>query len=98
MFYALPIAFLLFQGAFFWLAPGLANTAAYVFMVAAPVLACIAALYRALGSTGPARTAWYATALAIGIWGAGAFGNLWHEVILGRLDEMYRSAMLAFNL
>ena len=94
----LPAAFLLLQFGLFWLLPGLAVKASYLFMVAAPALAGIVALRRGWIERGSARVGWLAIALSLAIWSLGAFGNFWHEVILGRLDEMYRDAILAFNL
>ena len=94
----LPAAFLLLQFGFYGLVPGLAVKASYLFMVAAPALAGVAAARRGGVERGSARVGWFAIALSLLIWSLGAFGNFWHEVILGRLDEMYRDAILAFNL
>jgi len=94
----LPAAFLVAQAALFALLPAISGPAAYLFMVAAPVLAGVAALRRGLIERGDARVGWLAIALALGIWSAGAFGNYWEEVIAGKLYEMHRSSMLAFNL
>jgi hypothetical protein len=95
----LPIGFLLLQCALFGLMPApMSAKAAYIFMVAAPLLASIAALRRGLREHASARIGWLAISLAFALWAVGAFGNLWQEMILGRLDEMYREAILAFNL
>ncbi|HZT55801.1 MAG TPA: hypothetical protein VFA35_06210, partial [Burkholderiaceae bacterium] len=94
----LPAAFLVAQGAVFALLPAISAPAAYLFMVAAPLLAGAAALRRGLVERGDARVGWLAVALAMGVWSAGAFCNYWQEVIAGHLYEMHRSAMLAFNL
>jgi diguanylate cyclase (GGDEF)-like protein len=94
----LPIAFLLLQCALFGLLPTkVAAQAAYIFMVAAPALAAIAALERGVRERASARLGWLAIAFAFSIWALGAFGNLWQEMVLGRLDEMYRESILAFN-
>jgi len=94
----LPIAFLLLQLTLLAFGPAVAEPTAYVVMVAAPLLAAVAAAWRARSSATMARFGWYAIALALTIWSAGAFGNLWMELILGHRNEMYRNAMLAFNL
>lgn len=95
---ALPVAFIALQLAFFALLPAHSAAAAYVVMVLAPLLAGAACLWRARQAPAPARTGWILLALAVAIWAAGAFANLWHELVLGRVNEVYRSAMLAFNL
>ena len=95
---ALPLSFLLLQLAVFVLLPRWGESAAYMAMVAAPLLAAVAALWRGRAEQPPARLGWFVTALALAVWALGALGNLWHEMILGRRDEMYRDAMLAFNL
>jgi diguanylate cyclase (GGDEF)-like protein len=95
---ALPALFLLLQLAIFVLLPRWSEPAAYIAMAAAPLLAAAAALRRAYAEQPPARLGWVVTALALAVWALGALGNLWHEMILGRRDEMYRDAMLAFNL
>ena len=94
----LPVVFLVVQGLVFWLLPALAVKASYVFMVAAPVLAGVATLWRGTKERSAARVGWFALALALATWALGAFGNLWQEMVLGRLDEMYRDSILAFNL
>ena len=95
---ALPIAFLLLQGAVLTLWPALAGKVAYMFMVMAPLLAAGAALWRARAETQPARRGWWLVAAALAVWALGAFLNLWHELVLGRANEMYPDSMLAFNL
>ncbi len=95
----LPLGFLVAQAALFGLLPAAIGVpAAYLFMVAAPLLAAAAVLRRGLIENGAARAGWFALALALAVWSAGAFGNYWEEVIAGRLYEMHRSSMLAFNL
>lgn len=44
------------------------------------------------------RIGWYAIAIGLCIWALGAFGNLWHEWWLGRVNQIYRASMLAFYL
>jgi hypothetical protein len=66
----LPISFLVLQFVILVFVPSVADPAAYIYMVIAPLLAAA----------------------------AGAFGNLWQELILNRRNEMYRDSMLAFNL
>ena len=95
---ALPIAFLLLQGAVLALWPALAGKVACVFMVMAPLLAAAAALWRVRAEAQPARRGWGLVAGSIGIWAVGALLNLWHELVLGRANEMYPDSMLAFNL
>jgi diguanylate cyclase (GGDEF)-like protein len=96
---SLPVVFLLVQCAAFWLLPyPLAVKASYIFMVVAPALAALAALRRGLREQASSRLGWFTTALAMGIWALGAFGNLWYEMILHRTDLMYRDSILAFNL
>ena len=95
---ALPVTFLLLQGAVLTLWPALAGKVAYVFMVMAPLLAAGAALWRARAETQPARRGWWLVAAALAVWALGAFLNLWHELVLGRANEMYPDSMLAFNL
>lgn len=94
----LPIAFLLVQGAIYAFLPSVSATAAFVAMVAAPLLAALALAWRARGESAPARGGWRAMALAMALWALGAFGNFWYEVIDGQQSAMYRDAMLAFNL
>ena len=95
----LPMAFLSVQlmvlGFF---GPSVTAPAAYILMVAAPLLTAAATLWRGHSHTSSIRHGWYALSLALTIWAVGAFGNLWHEMILHRLNEMYRDSMLAFNL
>jgi len=94
-----PIAFLAVQlivlGCF---GPSVTGPAAYVLMVAAPLLAAVATLWRGRSQTSSVRYGWYALSLALTIWALGAFGNLWQEMVLHRKNEMYRASMLAFNL
>jgi diguanylate cyclase (GGDEF)-like protein len=80
------------------LAPRLIGAAAYVFMVVAPLLAAAACAWRGQADAPPARMAWRILALALLTWSAGAFGNLWHELVLGHANLMYRESSLAFNL
>jgi diguanylate cyclase (GGDEF)-like protein len=94
----LPIGFLLLQITLLAFVPAVAEPTAYIVMVAAPLLAAVAALWRARSGATMARFGWYAIAAALIIWSAGAFGNLWMELVLHHRNEMYRNAMLAFNL
>ena len=95
---ALPIAFLLLQGAVLVLWPALAGKVVNVFMVAAPLLAAAAALWRGRAEAQPARRGWWLVAAALAVWAVGALLNLRHEMVLGRANEMYPDSMLAFNL
>lgn len=95
---ALPLAFLLLQGAVLLLLPGWAGPVSYFVMVGAPLLAAAACAWRARAEAAPARTGWAALALSLVIWAGGAFGNLWQELVVGRAYEMYPWSTLAFNL
>ena len=87
------------QYAIFVLAPPpVSHVAAYVLLVAAPLLAAGAIVWRGRIEQETARIAWYAVALSLTIWSLGSLGNLWQELILGHENEMYRASMLAFNL
>jgi len=95
----LPVAFLLLQVsvlAFF--GPSVTGPAAYILMIAAPLCTAVATLWRGRSHTSSVRYGWCALSLALTIWAAGAFGNLWQEMVLHRQNEMYRASMLAFNL
>jgi diguanylate cyclase (GGDEF)-like protein len=95
----LPIAFLLSQVivlSFF--GPSVTVPAAYILMAAAPLLTAAATFWRGRSLPTSVRYGWYALSLALTIWTAGAFGNLWQEMVLHHQDEMYRASMLAFNL
>jgi diguanylate cyclase (GGDEF)-like protein len=95
----LPVAFLLAQLiVLVFFGPSVTGPAAYVLMVAAPLFAAVATLWRGRSHSTSVRFRWYALALALTIWAAGAFGNLWQEMVLHRQNEMYRASMLAFNL
>jgi diguanylate cyclase (GGDEF)-like protein len=94
----LPICFLLLQFVILVLVPSVTGPAAYIFMVVAPLLAAAAAFWRGRSDSAAARFGWHAVALALTVWAAGAFGNLWQELILDRRNEMYRDSILAFNL
>ena len=94
----LPVACLLLLGGLLVFARPIAAPVGYLAMVAAPVLAGLAAAWRARRESSAARLGWSALALALAIWALGAFGNLWQEWVLGSVNEMYRSSMLAFNL
>jgi len=95
----LPTAFLLLQlVVLVFFGPAVTGPAAYVLMVAAPLCAAMATLWRGRSHTTSVRFGWYALSLALTIWAVGAFGNLWQEMILHRQNEMYRVSMLAFNL
>ncbi len=95
----LPIAFLTLQlivlGCF---GPAVTGPVAYILMVAAPLLAAVATLWRGRSHTTSVRYGWFALSWALTIWAVGAFGNLWQEMILHHQNEMYRESMLAFNL
>ena len=95
---ALPACFLLVQAGIFVFLPGLSAPAAYLAMTVGPFLAGVAAGLRARRESGSARIGWAALGLALVTWSAGSFGNLWQEWVLGNVNEMYRSSMLAFNL
>jgi diguanylate cyclase (GGDEF)-like protein len=96
----LPAAFLLLQLGVFMFAPRHIGIGyAYAVMSLAPLLAAGACAWRARAEPLlSGRVAWSALALAMFTWSLGAADNLWQELILGRANEMYRNAMLAFNL
>ena len=98
--WALPAAFLLLQLGVFAIAPGRIGIGyAYVVMWLAPLLTAGACAWRARSEPAlSGKVAWSALALAMFVWSLGAADNLWQELILGRANEMYRNAMLAFNL
>jgi diguanylate cyclase (GGDEF)-like protein len=96
--YAWPLAFLLLQCTLMLAWPTLRGPAAYAVMVAAPVLCALATLWRAGREAAPARGGWWVLSAALLVWAAGALGNLWHELIQGRSNEMYLEVMLAFHL
>jgi len=96
--FILPAVFLSAQYAVFWLLPSIASPVAYIVMVAAPLCAALAVVLRGREQKFEARAGWYALAAGLVVWSLGAFGNLWQEWVLGRTNEMYRGAMLAFNL
>lgn len=93
-----PLAFLVVQVAIFAFLPSISAFAAYVAMVVAPLLAAVAVAWRARRETSSARAGWWVLSLSLSIWSLGAFGNLWYELVEARQFEMYRDAMLAFNL
>jgi diguanylate cyclase (GGDEF)-like protein len=94
----LPVALLVLLGTVLVFARSIAGPVSYLAMVVAPLLAALAAGLRARRQPSASRLGWAAVALALVIWAGGAFGNLWQEWVLGRVNEMYRSSMLAFNL
>jgi diguanylate cyclase (GGDEF)-like protein len=96
--FLLPLAFVLVQAGIILFVPAASAGTAYIAMVAAPALAGVAALWRGWRERGPARMSWCTLSVAFFVWSLGAFGNLWHEWVEGRADEMYRDAMLLFNL
>jgi diguanylate cyclase (GGDEF)-like protein len=96
--FALAAGLLLLQLALLALPSSISRPAAYVVMVVAPLLAALVVAARGRCEHSAARMGWQALAASLAIWSLGAFGNLWHEWILGRANEMYRDAMLAFNL
>jgi diguanylate cyclase (GGDEF)-like protein len=94
-----PALGLLLQFGIFFLAPPAAShAAAYVLMVLVPVLVAGLLIWRGRSEQSNSRIGWYATALSLLLWSLGSFTNLWQELILGHQNEMYRGAMLAFNL
>lgn len=93
-----PALFLLLQLLLLGLARPIVGPVSYVIMVVAPQLAAVAAIRRARAESAEARFGWSAIALALMIWSLGAFGNLWMELVRHHQNEMYRGAMLAFNL
>lgn len=96
---SLPIAFLALQIVLLTcLGPAVRGPAAYILMVAAPLLAALAIFRRGRSHAPAIRSSWYAIAWSLAIWALAAFGNLWQEMILHRPDEVSRWAMLAFNL
>jgi diguanylate cyclase (GGDEF)-like protein len=98
MSYAWPLAFLLLQVAMLLAWPAQRGATAYVVMAAAPLLCAAATAWRARRDTGAARNGWAVLTLALLVWSLGALGNLWHELIQGRSNEMYLDVMLAFHL
>ena len=94
----LPLAFLLLQAALVLYGAPVTAPAAYLAMVLGPMLAAGAAAWRGRTESGAARLGWFACALSLACWSAGAFGNLWQEWVLGAVNEMYRSSMLGFTL
>ena len=98
--WSLPAAFLLVQlGVFAFARQQVGVGYAYVVMSLAPLLTAGACGWRARAEpTLSGKVAWSALALAMFVWSLGAADNLWQELILGRANEMYRNAMLAFNL
>ncbi|HTV80656.1 MAG TPA: diguanylate cyclase [Steroidobacteraceae bacterium] len=94
----LPASFLLLQLLLLLFARPIAGPASYIVMVIAPQLAAVTAIRRAHLECAEARFGWSALALALLIWSLGAFGNLWMELVRHHQNEMYRDAMLAFNL
>lgn len=98
--WSLPALFLLVQLAVFAFAPRhIGIGCAYVVMSLGPLLTAGACAWRARAEPSVSgKVAWAALALAMFTWSLGAADNLWQELILGRANEMYRNAMLAFNL
>jgi diguanylate cyclase (GGDEF)-like protein len=94
----LPVVFLLFEVALVGLVPQLAGPAAYMLMVAAPLLAAAACAWRGRAELAPARAAWFVLAVGLATWSLGAFSNLWEELVLGHSNLMYRNSALGFNL
>lgn len=93
-----PVLLLLIQGVLLTLPPAISSPAAYIAMVAAPLLAAVAVALRGRADVSAARAGWYALAASLVIWALGAFGNLWQEWVAGHSNEMYRGSTLAFNL
>ena len=95
---ALPAALLAVQIGVLVGMPKVSRDAAYVFMAAAPLLAALGCAWRARRETASGRVAWGAMALSLALWSLGAMDNFVQEVLNGHSYEMYRAAMLAFNL
>ena len=93
-----PLVLLLIQYGLFALGPAVSRPTAYIVMVAAPCIVLVLAAARGMSEGGPVRAGWFAIAASLLLWALGAFGNLWQEWVLGRVNEMYRDSMLAFNL
>jgi len=94
----LPIAFLAIQAAILLFVPSISTVTSYLAMVVGPLLAAVALVWRSRRESGAERRGWWVIALSMIVWSFGAFGNFWYEVIEQRQNEMYRDAMLAFNL
>lgn len=94
----LPVSLLILLWVVLAFAQSITAPVAYLSMVAAPLLTGLVAAWRAQREPSASRFGWRMVALALLVWAAGAFGNLWQEWVLGHIDEMYRSSMLAFNL
>lgn len=95
----LPIAFISLQVIVLgFFGPSVTGPAAYLLMIAAPLLAAATTFWRGRSHSTSVRFDWYAISCALVIWSLGAFANLWQELILHHQNEMYRSSMLAFNL
>lgn len=56
------------------------NAASYPFLILAPALSCAATLYRAITTTGRARTGWLLFAIALFLWTAGISLSCWEDV------------------
>ncbi|MBW8777411.1 MAG: GGDEF domain-containing protein, partial [Stenotrophomonas sp.] len=95
---ALPAALLLVQIGVLIGLPQVSRDAAYVFMAVAPLLAALGCAWRARRETASGRVAWGAMAVSLALWSLGAVDNFVQEVLNGHSYEMYRAAMLAFNL
>ena len=78
--------------------PAQAGTVAHLAMVVAPLLAVAACAWRSRALKGPARGGWLVLAIAMLIWSLASFANLWHELVLGDANAMYRDSMLGFHL
>jgi diguanylate cyclase (GGDEF)-like protein len=94
----LALGFLALQLGLLFGWPAEADSVAYLTMVAAPLMAVGACVWRSSAETGPARNGWATLALAMLIWSVAAFANLWHELVLGDANAMYRDSMLGFHL
>jgi diguanylate cyclase (GGDEF)-like protein len=93
-----PAAFLVLECVAFLLGPSIAHPAAYIVMVAAPLLTALTLVIRGLREDRVGRAAWVVFAASLCVWALGAIGNLWQEWILGHANEMYRGSMLGFHL
>ena len=98
MYIWLPLSLLLLQAALLVWLPGIRAPVAYIVMVLAPALTALALWQRSNRQVARIRNGWRLLALAMLLWALGAFSNLWHEWLQGRTNEMFRDAMLLFQL
>jgi diguanylate cyclase (GGDEF)-like protein len=99
MAFTLPLAFLCLQLLVLWAGPAsIRPVAAHAAMVLGPLCAGLVCVWRARQEPEPARGAWRAAAMCLGLWTIGMVLNFWHEQVEHSKDVMYPDAMLAFNL